>query len=672
MVLESGWIEELLNWLTANPGWGWALVYLVAFLESLVLIGILLPGIMILFGVGALIGLDIMSLTPIWIAASLGAFSGDGLSYALGRRYREHLLDLWPFSRYPGMMNRGREFFDRHGSKSVVAGRFIGPLRPIIPAVAGMMGMQPGRFLAADVAACISWAPSFLLPGILFGASLEVASEYTGRLTIMLVILVMVLWATWWIIRSAYEPLASRSARWFRHAIRWTRRHPLLGRITGPILDPAQPEVLSVSMMALFLVVLFWGLVMLLFLSPFTAQPQALDQAVNTLALNLRNHLADPAVIAMAQLSRWPVLLLPSAAILLWLLGAGRTVAAIHWLIVVVGGLLIQAILSWTLRATPEVFSIASSLPDELSVRGPSSAMSLATVVLTFFAIMEARELGRRHRQWPYLIAALLITVLTLARLYLGLEWLSGALMGIMLGLAWATVVGIAYRQRALRTFSGSIAIAVFYGALFGVLLWQAQLNTAGELDRIQSTRPGIEIPLQQWWETQWATLPSDRTGVTSVSSRKFNAQIAADPAQVDALLTQAGWEKVPPTDWQWILQALNPEPDQASLPLLGRAFQGRSEALLMRSASGRPGRLLTLRMWDSGITLTPGDQSLYLVQVAEEQLVQRLRLFSYWSALPPEPADLGRTRKLLEALTQKRIDEGLWLMKDATRTDGL
>ena len=111
MHLESGWIQELLNWLTANPGWGWALVFLVAFLESLVLIGILLPGIMILFGVGALIGLDVMAMMPIWFAASAGALLGDGLSYALGRRFGEHLLDIWPFSRYPRMMERGREFF---------------------------------------------------------------------------------------------------------------------------------------------------------------------------------------------------------------------------------------------------------------------------------------------------------------------------------------------------------------------------------------------------------------------------------------------------------------------------------------------------------------------------------------------------------------------------------
>ena len=70
----------------------------------------------------------------------------------------------------------------------------------------------------------------------------------------------------------AYEPLATRSARWMRHGIRWSRRHPVLGRVAGPVLDPTRGEALSVTMMGVLLVFVFWGLVMLLFLSPFSAQ----------------------------------------------------------------------------------------------------------------------------------------------------------------------------------------------------------------------------------------------------------------------------------------------------------------------------------------------------------------------------------------------------------------
>jgi len=658
--VESGWTQELLGWLNAHPGWGVAIVFLIAFFESLALVGLLLPGIMILFGVGTLIGLGLLELIPIWIAASCGALLGDSASYLLGHRFRGHLLDFWPFSRYPVLMERGALFFNAHGAKSVVAGRFIGPLRPIIPAVAGMMGMKPTRFLAVDILACISWAPSFLLPGMLFGASLEVASEYTGRLTVILVILVAVLWLTWWLMRLVYEPLASRSARWLRHAIRWGRRHPVLGRVAGPLLDPSRPDVLAVSMLGILLVVLFWGLLMLLFLSPFSAQPQAMDQAVQNLALSLRNHLTDPVMVAIAQLSRWPVSVFSAVALLLWLYGARRYSAAVHWFIAIVGGALIHLLLSWSLRNTPQVIELTDQ-----AIKGPSAAMNLITVVLTFFAVMEAGELRRRYRQWPYIAAALILILLTLSRIYLGMEWFSGALIGIGFGLAWTTVVGIAYRQRAKRRFSGGIASLIFYGAFLVLFAWQVQEHSSTDLGLLQVAIPEREIEEEYWWNSEFRNLPTERTRLASVASRQFNAQIGVNPDEIARLLEQAGWERVPESDWRWILQALNPEPDQASLPLLGRAYQGRSEELLMRKNLDAKGSMLTVRMWDSGVRLLPEHQALYLGQLSEEQLVQRFGLFSYWRSVPGSDSDMSWVREALGELDQKIVQGNLLLLRE-------
>lgn len=672
--METGWTQDLLNWLNAHPGWGIAIVFAVSFLESLALVGILLPGIIILFGVGALIGLGLLDMVPVWIAASLGALLGDVLSYALGRRFRGHLLDLWPFSRYPGLMERGTRFFHAHGAKSVVAGRFIGPLRPIIPAVGGMLGMQPSRFLMVDIPACILWAPCFLLPGMLFGASLEVASEYTGRLAAMLVIALAILWTTWWLIRVIYEPLASRSARWLRHVIRWSRRHPVLGRVAGPLLDPSRGDVLSVAMLGVLLVLLFWSAVVLLFLLPFSEQPRLLDQAVRELAVSLRNHLADPVMVALAQLSRWPVSVFSATALLLWLLGAGRRMAAVHWVIAIGGGGLLHLLLSWGLRAAPMMFEpgafLAGALepgmlePGQQALWGPSAAMSLVTVTLTFFAVMEASELPRRKRHWPYLAAALLIMALALARLYLGLEWLSGALMGITLGLAWTGVVGIAYRQRAFRRFSGATASLIFYLSFFALFTWQVREHHAEEMAALQAPHAVQELEGEAWWQSQWRTLPQERTGAASLASRRFNMQVATAPETLTRLLVGAGWEPVPDADWRWVLQALNPEPDQASLPLLGRAYEGRSEELLLRKNVAPEGRLLTLRLWDSGVRLMPDGQALYLGQLSEELLVQRLGLFSHWRATPMGEEFQQPVREALASLEQRQVEGGLLLMR--------
>jgi membrane-associated phospholipid phosphatase len=413
-------------------------------------------------------------------------------------------------------------------------------------------------------------------------------------------------------------------------------------------------------MMGVLLVFVVWGLIMLLLLSPFSDQPKLFDQAVQEIALSLRNHLTDPFMVTVSQLSRWPVSIFSAVALLLWLYGAGRKIAALHWLIAIGGGSLLHILLSWSLRAAPQVLEVVDS-----SIRGPSAAMSLSTVVLTFFAVMEAGELPRKHRQWPYLAAALIIILLALARIYLGMEWMSGALMGITTGLAWTAVVGLAYRQRAVKRFSGAAASLIFYGCFLMLFAWQAHEYSVEDLEAMKAPTVVRQLDRVAWWQSEWRNMPRDRTRLLSVASRRFNAQVAADPLEISRVLAKTGWEKVPDTDWRWIIQALNPDPNQATLPLLGRAYQGRSEELLLRKNIEPEGRLLTIRMWDSGIRLAPDDQVLYLGQLTEEILVQRFGLFSYWRSTPLAHELLTPIRESLNGLEQKFVDENLLLIRD-------
>jgi len=664
--LETDWTQDLLNWMSANPGWAGFWVFLMSFVESLAFVGILIPGIIILFGLGALISLGAMDMFPIWFWGSLGAFVGDLTSYALGRRYRNHLPEIWPFSKFPRMLERGRSYFRVHGPKSVVVGRFIGPLRPVIPVTAGMLGLSARRFLLVDIPACIAWTPAYLIPGMLFGASLEIASEYAGRLSLVIVIGAVVLWLTWWIIWTAYEFLASRSARWMRHVIRWLRRHPVFRRIAGPLLDSSQPEVLSITMMGLLLVLIFWGMVTLLFLSPFSASPQSIDQSVQAYALTLRNHVADPLMVALIQLSRMWVLIPTSMAVLLWLIGAGRKKAALHWLVAMGGGVILQLLLGWSLRSTPLLSEAGFN-----AAYNPSEALTLATVVLGYFAVMVARELKRRKRKWPYVIVGLLLSLLVLARLYLGLDWFSGALMGVALGMAWTFVVGIAYRQRALRPFNGMAASLIFFGMLAVTFAWQVDENLDNDIAALKLPLPQSELSAQGWWESEWRMLPRERTGSRTVVAREFNFQYAGEPQNLARVLAVSGWQEAPAANWRWALMSLNPEPTEMSLPPLKRDYLGHADVLLLHRLGGDPSTQETIRIWDSGFRLKPDGKTVYLGQIDTETLVQRAKVFSYWRARPAVPESLESLKKELEGLLVRQASGGLLLIKDSQLSSG-
>lgn len=658
--METDWTQDLLDWLNANPGWAGFWVFVMSFIESLAFVGILVPGIIILFGIGALISFGALDMLPIWLWGSMGAFAGDLVSYATGRRYRGRLADIWPFTRFPNMLEKGYEFFQVHGPKSVAIGRFIGPLRPVIPVTAGMLGLSPRRFLMVDVPACVLWTPAYLIPGMLFGASLEVAADYAGRMSLVLTIAVVVLWLTWWIIWRAYEFLAGHSARWLRHAIRWMRRHPVFRRIAGPLLDSSQPEVLSITMMGMILVAIFWGMVMLLFMSPFSAHPQSIDQAVQANALALRNHVADPIMVALTQLSRFWVLIPTSMAVLLWLVGAGRQKAALHWLVAMGGGVLLEYLLAWSLRSTPMLSEAGAN-----DLYEPSSALTFATVVLGYFSVMVANELRRRKRKWPYVITGLLLSLLVLARLYLGLDWLSGALMGVALGMAWTFVVGIAYRQRAQHPFNGIIASLIFFGMLTITFAWQVDQNVEADTAALKVPIPKREILAEVWWEEGWQTLPRTRTRLKSVVAPEFNFQFAGEPETLARLLEKHQWYQAEQANWRWGILSLNPEPTEYTLPPLKKDYLGRPDTMLLHRLGGDPVEQEAVRIWDSGVRLQPGGQAVYLGQIANEVLVQRMRLFSYWRALPTSQEQLEQLSSELPGLQIARGDDSMLLIRD-------
>jgi hypothetical protein len=168
----------------------------------------------------------------------------------------------------------------------------------------------------------------------------------------------------------------------------------------------------------------------------------------------------------------------------------------------------------------------------------------------------------------------------------------------------------------------------------------------------------------QAWWEGGWSGLPTERTRSLQPQSRRFNLQLLVEPAKLSEALQASGWEPAPDSDWRWIIQALNPDPDEATLPLLGRAYLGRTEDLLLRRSSVTGAPLQTLRLWDSGVRLQPGERVLYLAQYSEEELVQRFRAFSYWRALPFTVEQMGELRQALGQMEQLPVSEQILLLR--------
>ena len=260
--MEHAYIH-LLHQLAGHSAWMLTVVFLAAFLEAIAVIGTFIPGSTAMFLAGALTGTGSLSLGWVFVWAIVGAIAGDGMSFWLGSRYKERIVQLWPFRKHPELLDAGHRFFRKHGAKSVVLARFIGPLRAIVPVVAGMLGMPPLRFYAMNVLSALLWAPAHILPGVVFGASVLLAGAVSFRLVVILALLVCIVWLSF---RGAGFLLSHANA-WSsaagRHLGSWACRHPgPLGRVARKMLDPETPDATNILVTSLIVLVagaLFFG-----------------------------------------------------------------------------------------------------------------------------------------------------------------------------------------------------------------------------------------------------------------------------------------------------------------------------------------------------------------------------------------------------------------------------
>ncbi len=206
------YLEQWVSWVGQHSVWAGVVIFVVAMGESLAIVGVLVPGVVVLFGIGALIGEGVLNFWTSCAWAMAGAVAGDNLSFWLGHHYEKRFAHLGWFNLHPNQLQQAEAFIRRHGGMSVAFGRFFGPLRAIVPLVAGLLRMRPSHFLIANVLSALLWAPAYLLPGMVFGASMDQASGVSLRLAIGVVLLAAIFFGLFKLLRLWIAKAALRYA----------------------------------------------------------------------------------------------------------------------------------------------------------------------------------------------------------------------------------------------------------------------------------------------------------------------------------------------------------------------------------------------------------------------------------------------------------------------------
>ena len=434
------WIDSLNLWLSLNPHWLGAAIFLAACLECLAVVGLLIPGTLLLFAIAVLAGGGALELWQVLLLGYAGGLLGDLLSYALGRRFHQNIRRLPGLRQHPEWLISAELHFQRYGAASLLLGRFIGPLRPMLPMLAGMLDMPFLRFWLISAVAAAGWSVAYLLPGWATGAALRLPLPEG-------------FWLSSGVIGAALGLLLA-------FTVQLSLRRQRL----------ATPLTAWGSALCLAALMIGW---------PWLT---AFDQGLLALVQSVRSDGLDRAMVLITRLGDFSTQLYCGALLCLLLLVLRQWRA----LALAIGTLLGTALANGLLKALfarvrPEV------LLDPLgSYSFPSGHSSAAFAFFLCLGVLAGRGQTPRLRLTWLLLACIPATLIALSRVYLGVHWPSDVIAGALLAatLCGASLATLQWRAplAALPAHAWWLILPACLALLGGIATWE--LPAALELYR--------------------------------------------------------------------------------------------------------------------------------------------------------------------------------------------
>jgi len=182
---------QLADFVQDNGGWTYAVLFLIIFCETGLVVTPFLPGDSLLFATGALAASGSMNIVILIILLIAAAILGDSVNYSIGSAVGTRIFKEDARILKKDYLRRTQAFYDKYGGKVIIIGRFIPIVRTYSPFVAGAARMPYGKFLTYNVVGGIAWIAIFLLAGFFFGAIPVVEDNFV--LVVVVIILLSVL-----------------------------------------------------------------------------------------------------------------------------------------------------------------------------------------------------------------------------------------------------------------------------------------------------------------------------------------------------------------------------------------------------------------------------------------------------------------------------------------------
>ncbi len=625
-------LQPMMEFLRLHPYLGLLVTFGIAFIESLPLLGTLFPGSVTMTAIGVLIGATVLPGIPTFFAAVFGAFLGDCIGFWLGYRYHAKIRSIWPFNKMGKWLNYGEKFFAKHGSSSIIIGRFIGPTRAAMPLIAGLFRFTWKQFLPSVIIAALLWSLIYMLPGIFLGAlALEFPPEQLTKVFLCGLIFIVCIWLIFWVTQFFFKQLTraihERIQLWWE----WLNGHRGFKHFTRLIKNHQNPE--DYGQLSLTILFLISGILLLILL--FSIQDHSLlidaNQALFYFGQSTRSDLRDKFWVIITILGTPEGLLITSFLVTICLLWKKQWRTAGHLIVLCfLTTAAIKILKSWIFSERPEGF-----LWVDPSSSFPSGHTTMSVAVLGFLAFLSANILPKIWSRISTVFFVMLIFLISLSRLFLGQHWITDVLAGWCLGACVLLVIIISYRRMPKPNSELSLSKKRWFLILSVSLILPWLINIYLNFQNIvRDTTPDwpkIKLNYQQWWQHPTQGIPIYRKDRFGRIAQPFNVQWAGNLKDINNFLISHGWQTLEarPIIASAVARFSSLEPEQ-NMPLLDWLYQNKPPAAFFIRHVRNSQDILELRLWNSGAKFSNSTVPLWIGIVTYHTPPEKLLRFPH------------------------------------------